>query len=201
MTHTPGVIIYFDMDGVLADFEAGKDLLLGAKSPELNQPRDRLTAAQQAVKDKMWAQVEAHPSFFLDLPPLADGVALYHALSPYKRVILTASPEFSGVESSSFKGVVAQKFSWCQKHLGSIEQADFICTLSHLKQEYKGRHGGFLHVLIDDRFVNCQAWQQAGGVSIVYNPKSLQPTLNALESMGISPVGYSPLPHYQESPF
>ena len=65
--------IYFDMDGVLADFEGGVKMLTGQG---FGQPGDRPTKQDEA----MWAAIKEVPHFYDKLEPLVAGVTAFRAV-------------------------------------------------------------------------------------------------------------------------
>jgi hypothetical protein len=90
--------VFCDLDGVLVDFDAGVNKLLG-KSPD------------QVPPSRLWPAIHGAPHFYRDLPWTADGEELWEALrsSPVTLNVLT------GVSARG--GIVQDKYEWCQREL------------------------------------------------------------------------------------
>lgn len=69
-------MIFLDLDGVMADFDAHFPATFGL---------DHRSLADEA----MWAQINAHPSVFRDLPPMPGALDFYREIEPLGPVILT----------------------------------------------------------------------------------------------------------------
>ena len=72
---------------------------------------------------------------------------------------------------------------WIQNH---IEQPDEIIVTGRKETYAKDKGTGTPNILIDDRPVNIQRWQGAGGYGILYqaNRDSLEKVKNGLEAYG-----------------
>ncbi len=149
--------IYFDMDGVLADFERGVKELAGFE----------MTAADQDSKTKeedeaMWAAIREVEHFYDKLKPLPNGFEAFRAVSlayPGIIEILTGIPKQK-------RGIVTageDKISWVRRVLG-----DNIPVHIVYKEEKKNYCNGKEYVLIDDRGANIEEWEQNGGSGILY---------------------------------
>jgi 5'(3')-deoxyribonucleotidase len=113
--------IYFDMDGVFVDFvgEALKVHGLPFSDPWPLVPNDPLgrrmdiEAAYGLSHDDFWAPINAiGPEFWLNLPPLEDGLALYEQLTKKYLVLVCTTPARDASSSSG-------KILWLQRHFGS----------------------------------------------------------------------------------
>lgn len=166
-----------DLDGVLCDFEAGVQLLLGKKPDEVEAR-------------EMWTTLASAPAFYASLPWMPNGKELWQALDVYKPAILTGVP--NGAWAS------LQKREWCAKELG--ENTQVITCKSKDKHLYVNpqieevRMGPLPHIeegvrkesvggevegggkkeesqckiLIDDSIKLKEAWEREGGVFIHY---------------------------------
>ena len=137
--------LYLDLDGVMADFDAHFPATFGLNHREM-------------ADDAMWATINAHPSYFRDMPPMDGAVAFFRAL-PVEPIILTACPK------SNYAHVAQQKREWVREHLST----DVIVL-----PVMGGRHKPlFMHaegdVLIDDWRKNIEAWKaaRAGSASCI----------------------------------
>lgn len=139
------VRLYFDLDGVMADFDAHFPATFGLDHRGL-------------ADDAMWATINAHPSYFRDMPLCAGAKVFFDRISWMEPIILTACPR------SNYAHVARQKRAWVREHLSST------CTVLPVMG---GRNKGlFMHavgdILIDDFERNTKAWEEEGGVAILH---------------------------------
>ncbi|WP_296815841.1 hypothetical protein [Brevundimonas sp.] len=134
--------IYLDCDGVLADFDAGAEAVLGM-TPDRFERRFGL--------GRFWARLASAPDFFDTLPLLPDAMELYEAVRRTDPVILTGLPRGKWAEP--------QKRRWAARHFPGVE---VITTSAALKREHC--HPG--DALVDDRDKYRHLWESEGGVFI-----------------------------------
>lgn len=134
--------LYIDLDGVLADFDAGYERLTGARP-------------DKAKDDVDWVAVAAAGTFYLDLPPTIDYAALWARVSRYDPIVLTGVPR-------SVPDAAAQKLLWVRRWLG--QRTIMIPTRS----AEKAKHARPGDVLIDDWEKHRSRWEDAGGVWITH---------------------------------
>eukprot|EP00979_Chaetoceros_neogracilis_P001608 scaffold279_cov246-Chaetoceros_neogracile.AAC.1 len=167
--------IYCDLDGVLADFNAGVKKINRGRGP------DDLNSKQ------LWGSISNANGFFQNLPWMEDGKRLWSAIvsDGHTPDILTGVP--------FVKGCREQKFAWCKKGLkdafgqeqkvfnhvdyaapkkkhervkGSMRTGDNVVNVitcwskSKYCESKKGR------VLIDDRAELGVKWIEAGGIFV-----------------------------------
>jgi len=90
--------ILCDLDGVLADFNAGVEQLCGKRPHELT-PR------------VLWKKIFGRrKAFFEHLPWTHDGERLWQAIRPLRPDILTGVPRGKAAQD--------QKYAWCKRELG-----------------------------------------------------------------------------------
>ncbi|MCZ4500974.1 MAG: hypothetical protein JWQ74_3529 [Marmoricola sp.] len=135
--------LYLDLDGVMADFDAHFPATFGLDHRSL-------------ADDDMWGQINAHPSYFRDMPPCPGAKAFFDSISWLDPIILTACPK------SNYAHVARQKRAWVREHLS---------TTSIILPVMGGRNKPlFMHapgdILIDDFERNIIAWQDEGGRGI-----------------------------------
>jgi 5'-nucleotidase len=135
--------LYLDLDGVMADFDADFPRCFGVDHRDL-------------ADEEMWGRINAHPSFFRDLPPCPGAIEFFREVEHLQPMILTACPKHD------YANVAGQKRAWVREHLST----DVLVLPTH---------GGkskpfFMHapgdILIDDFDRNCTAWALAGGLAI-----------------------------------
>lgn len=144
--HALGPRIYLDLDGVMADFDAHFRELFGLDNRAM-------------ADDAMWATINAHPTFFFDMPPCPGAIEFFEEIRPLRPTILTASPR------SNFANSARQKRAWVYKHLSG--DTEVIPVLGgRNKPLYMHAPGD---ILIDDFERNTCLWEEAGGVAILHS--------------------------------
>ena len=151
-----GPRLYLDLDGVMADFDAHFPALFGVDHRTL-------------LDDDMWAQINAHASYFRDMPVCPGAKEFFQSIEELDPIILTACPK------SNYAHVARQKREWVREHLSST---------CHVLPVMGGRNKPlFMHspgdILIDDFEKNIKAWQDEGGVGI-HHEGCFQDTQNHL---------------------
>lgn len=143
--------IYFDMDGVLADFDRGVKEILGFS---------------QGWEEFMWDEMKKHPHFYYDLKPIEDAVELFKEV--WKKYgdncqILSAYPKpFRGIDEA-----YNDKILWIKKYLGEGIIANLV---------YREEKVNFIKdsqsVLVDDYDKNIDEWNMKGGTGILFTTAS-----------------------------
>ncbi|ARV77536.1 5' nucleotidase [Sinorhizobium phage phiM5] len=136
--------IFLDMDGVLADFDAGARKALNTD----NTYQWEFQHGQKAF----WGVLDAVPDFFGSLPPMPDMELLWNAVKHLDPIVLTALPRTGADE------VDKQKRQWVHDKLGPHVRVITCQTFE------KPQYCDFGDVLVDDRTVNRAAWEEAGGI-------------------------------------
>lgn len=149
--------IFVDMDGVLADFDAGYEAAFGIK-PSI------------ATDNVDWQMVRDRKNFYRDLPPMSDFAELWAHIEPLYPTVLTGVPW--SVEEAPFN-----KRQWAEKNLGSGIQV--VTCLSKEKYLYC-REGD---ILIDDWEKYRHLWIGAGGRWITH--RSAASTIEELRIIGL----------------
>lgn len=150
--------IYCDMDGVLADFESGYEELTGID-----------LRGEFKKGDDFWDPIKvAGVGFWAGLKWMPDGQELWDYLKPFNPVLLSAPSR----EQSSRIG----KHVWV-KH--KIPGTKLILRYAKQKQELATPES----ILIDDRQVNIDQWEAAGGIGILHT--STANTIQQLQKLGL----------------
>jgi hypothetical protein len=131
--------LFLDLDGVLADFDAGVRATTG-------RPPGDLTSRA------MWKALAAHPDFYGTLDMMADARDLWAFCAPFRPTILTGLPMGRWAEP--------QKRAWVARVLGA--DVPVVACLSREKHRWSGPG----HVLVDDRVSLREAWVAAGGTFV-----------------------------------
>ena len=137
--------LYLDLDGVFADFDAAFPAVFGMDHRSM-------------ADDDMWSRINAHPSFFRDLPLCAGAYAGFRALAEFSPTILTACPR------TNYAEVAGQKRDWVRFHFGSGVTVLPVMG-GHNKPLFMHSPGD---VLVDDYRKNCDAWAKAGGQPVLH---------------------------------
>jgi nicotinic acid mononucleotide adenylyltransferase len=164
-------IVYLDMDGVLADFFGGVEYLFGVDHwKELTN--DKTKDLKKQVIDRITGT-----DFFAVLPkfPTADQlIDMVKKFTGGKFSINTSPLRGDNENSSKYKKI------WISNN---IEQPDEIIVTGRKESYAKDKASGTPNILIDDRPINIQKWQAAGGYGILYqaNRDSLEKVKKGLE--------------------
>ena len=163
--------IYFDMDGVLADFEKGIRELCHMEPQSQNGKRNA------KVDDLMWEAIRNIDHFYehLDLMPGAkDMFDTVYGKYGDRCEILTGIPRPE-------RGIVTSaddKVAWTRRKLSDKVK---IHTVS--RKDKKQYCIGPETILIDDQERTIREWQETGGTGILHrNPEQ---TLAELKQMGV----------------
>lgn len=154
--------IWCDMDGVVADFDRGYELVMGKPLP----PRNLRT------EDLDWDAIRARaPEFFRNLPLMPDAHELWDYIAPRGAKILTGVPAVLSASDN-------QKIDWARDSL-DVPDHRIVCCRANKK---------FLHchpgdILIDDWEKYRPLWERAGGWWITHT--SAASTIKQLKELGI----------------
>lgn len=147
---------FLDLDGVMANFDAGVKALTGGLPHEIH-------------KRDMWKAIARHKTFFEDLELTHDALELYAFLTGTGKpiTILTGLPTMNdGAE---------QKRRWVKKHFGDVP-----CIV--LPSKDKRLHAAPDRILIDDRHDMINGWLEAKGHAILHT--STESTIQQLSAIG-----------------
>ena len=164
-------IVYLDMDGVLADFFGGVEYLFGVDHwKELTN--DKTKDLKKQVIDRITGT-----DFFAVLPKFSTADALIEMVKKFtggKFSINTSPLRGDNENSAKYKKV------WISNN---IEKPDEIIVTGRKESYAKDKASGTPNILIDDRPINIQKWQAAGGYGILYqaNRDSLEKVKKGLE--------------------
>jgi len=164
-------IVYLDMDGVLADFFGGVEFLYGVDHwKELTN--DKTKDLKKQVIDRITGT-----DFFAVLPKFDTADALIDMVKKFTggKFSINTSPLRGDHENSA-----KYKKVWISNN---IEQPDEIIVTGRKESYAKDKGTGTPNILIDDRPINIQKWQAAGGYGILYqaNRDSLDKVKKGLE--------------------
>lgn len=147
--------IYFDMDGVLVDFDWGVENLCRIK-PEVQGH------ASKGYDEHLFSVMATVPHFYAQLPPMEETVSIVKEL--YEKYgdrveILTGIPR----PERNIKDAKEDKIEWIRKHVS----AD-ITINAVLRAEKKDFCKDRRSVLVDDFEKNIKEWRNLGGTGILF---------------------------------
>ncbi len=138
-------VIYFDMDGVLADF-------------------DKSVKEKKHIDELPWLNI---PHFFRDLEPIGnpDQTILRLQQLDFEVFILTK------VEQRDHLERVFDKMKWVAKHIPSISLDRLICVPIHHDKSSYLKSPIDRSLLLDDYKGNLLLWKKEGGISVKFGNK------------------------------
>lgn len=153
---------YLDMDGVVADWNAGVKDVLGYAKKDAN--------AHYSNED--WDKIKQNARMYRDLPVMIDAEALVNLARQFRDKLgwnlafLTAVPKGNDVHWAFYDKVL-----WAQKHFPDIPV--------HFGPYAKDKH---IHckpgdILVDDRHSNISEWKAAGGIGVEVDSDDLNDTI------------------------
>ena len=149
--------LFLDCDGVLADFDAGVERLLGMGAKEYER-RHSLGA--------FWGKLAKAPDFYARLPLIADARLLFEAVEHLHPTVLTGLP--------LGKWAAPQKLAWVEQHFPGTP---VITCMARDKHRFMDPGD----VLVDDR-ENHRATYEAHGVIFVHH-RSARDSLRELAAI------------------
>ena len=168
--------VYLDMDGVLADFFGGVEKMYGVEHWK-QLTNDKTKDLKKEVIDRITGS-----DFFATLPKFPTADALIDMVKKFTggNFSINTSPLRGDHENSA-----KYKKLWISNN---IEKPDDIIVTGRKESYAKDKGTGTPNILIDDRPVNIQRWQAAGGYGILYqaNRDPLSKVQEALEKYGKS---------------
>ncbi len=166
--------VYLDMDGVLADFFGGVEKMYGVEHWK-QLTNDKTKDLKKEVIDRITGT-----DFFATLPKFKSADALIDMVKEFTggKFSINTSPLRGDHENSA-----KYKKVWIQNH---IEQPDEVIVTGRKESYAKDKGTGAPNILIDDRPVNIERWQGAGGYGILYqaNRDQLSKVKKALDNYG-----------------
>jgi len=169
-------VVYIDMDGVLADFFGGIEKLYGVGHWKELSKDNKLDLKQEVINRITGTD------FFATLPEFPDAdqlIAMVKKFTGGSFSILTSPLRGDHEVSTKYKKI------WINQHIENPAQT----IVTGRKESYaKDKASGTPNILIDDRPVNIERWQNAGGYGILYqaNRDSLDIIQTALKQYGQS---------------
>ena len=162
---TSNVVIYCDMDQVLADFLGGAEKVIGEP---FESNSDRYT------KDEMKAMIVAKKDFWHTLPWLEGGRNLWKVISKIPDTPIHILSAYASWDPNCKAG----KRAWLKKNLKPSPSRIFLVKRAE-KQNFAEKNA----ILIDDHPKNIKEWTSAGGKGVLHINTST--TIAKLKKLGI----------------
>lgn len=167
-------IIFCDMDGVIADFDAGVVKISGGKTPAQFDAENN--------SEGMWNIIKQQPNdgidFWANLPKMEGADTLWKFINSLGYTVKILSS--TGSRYSKSNSAQIGKLKWLQTHVVPVpsEENTILVDSSDAKQQYA--HGPN-YILIDDFASNISQWRAAGGTAIEH--KNVNKTIAELKSI------------------
>ena len=162
--------IYFDMDGVLANFDKGVEELAGFSIVKQD-------VAEKMADEEMWHKIKEVEHYYDRLELMPGAEEMFHTIyDKYKEKceILTGIPK----PRRGILHAAEDKTKWVRRLLSK----DIVVNIC-FKEEKKNLCTGPDCILIDDLPPNIAAWKERGGTGILH--KSAEETMEQLRDMGV----------------
>jgi len=166
MTNT----FYLDMDGVIADWDAGAAEILGGPL------REKLLNGHYKNTAEEWLKLRSHDRMYRDLPLMPHALELVALARSYRDQLgwelkfLTAVPKNDDMPWAFY-----DKCMWALARFPDIP----VMFGPHSTDKYKHCKPG--DILVDDRSDNCASWRAAGGLAVHVRSHDIAP---AIEQVG-----------------
>jgi len=156
--------IYFDMDGVLANFD-----VMCPNNKDLNHPSEDLSPEKRAAKKLFWQEIEKQPNFWRDIPVIENTEYLLTTASDVGEIfVLSKAPRaekfIGGQKYVEF--VAKEKRKWIASNLSRFFDAKHVIICNG--QKGKVMQPNNQDVLVDDRQENITEWESHGGVGVLF---------------------------------
>jgi len=150
------MIIYLDMDDVVADWRTAAEDFLQLKFPNGDQ--------WARIPDDKWAELKRQSRFYRHLPLKEHaGHLVDYCLQAKSRGIVDDVRFLSAIpHNNDMPWSIQDKVWWAHEHFPGVPV--FLGPYSHDKHV----HCQPGDILIDDRTSNCMEWENAGGHAHIY---------------------------------
>lgn len=171
--------LFLDMDGVQADFftqwAQWHNQKFGQSHVERYKDIGSKEQREQSIIELSAEGPEFIEQFFATLPPLPGGKKLVAWLRANKIPFTVLSAPLRGMHEPSIAG----KRTWLDQHNpGSSGSAIFTGDKARLAQR-----GGRPNVLVDDYKKYVSAWNEAGGIGILYRDANVDSAIEQLSKI------------------
>ena len=163
---TPNVVIYCDMDQVLADFLGGAEKLIG-------EPFEA-KSGDQHTQDEKKAMIVAKKGFWNNLSWHEGGRNLWKVITKNPNNTVHILSAYASWDPNCKPG----KKAWLKKNLKPSPSRIYLVRRAE-KQNFAEKNV----ILIDDHSRNIKEWSSAGGEAVLHINTST--TISKLKKLGI----------------
>jgi hypothetical protein len=168
--------IYLDIDRVRADFEKGAHKILKSNGYPLWLD-ESWNEFDEFQKDEIrWSLIALQEDFWETLPTARESKKLFRFVEPYKPNILSVIDKRQSTLSRQAKP------AWLQEKFGNKAFYDIYLVDDLVKSSLAINIHGRPNVLIDDSELNCQIFEECGGLAIHH--ESVGKTITQLKKLG-----------------
>lgn len=149
-------MIYLDMDGVLADFDAMLEVFYNKPVGEI--PPD--------TWNDFWNRDCVRHDLFRGFKPIDEGLQLLLILREAGADVTVLTSTGGGINHLD---IAAQKLSWLRVHAPDHERLKPYGVAFCLNTVNKAMYAKPGYVLVDDRKKVCDAWRERGGIAFQFD--------------------------------
>ena len=165
--------IFFDMDGVLADFDKFVNTVLNDNG--VNKPSKYLTEDEKVKKAMFWTKIiTKYPKCWLDFELIAGIKEIIENLSKQKNIVLYILSSIPSLkhklleqfDTENYQNIVKNcKIEWLKKNnLYNYFKKIFLVDNDKINYMINGEK----NILIDDRQANINDWKSNEGIGILF---------------------------------
>lgn len=171
---------FLDMDGVLADFEAQAQKMLGFSVESFkNIMTPQLTTEQRVKRNKLFHTCDYVDEFWSTMPAMRNALQLYNnCQNKYDEVFVLSRFVPPEANPERLEVVRRLKKEWFKKHIDPNFEDEKIIVTDLSKEKFIDKNNDC--ILIDDMIYNCAHFEAAGGKSILYTPEFINCDLTLL---------------------
>lgn len=175
--------IYFDMDGVLADFDLAA-IPFSQGRTDLNNQGKLMTRDALDAKKSRWQRIEEARDFWANIPVMKSIEKMLDAAQNYGELfVLTSVPSAKNFVAGTLyvDFIESEKRAWVARYLSKYFTPKNVIVTRIAKERLI--HPTQNDILIDDRVGNVADWMAAGGRGIVF--KTPEQTIKDLTLLGL----------------
>lgn len=165
--------IYFDVDGVLADFDLKANEIrkkLNIENIDFNKKNNQLTEKEIELKQFFWCELLNYKDFWIELPLMPKAKELYDFCKKnFAHIkILTATPRKYSEEIK--QKISKDKKNWILKNIDNKINKNDIITITKIgeKKSFYLTDNPKNCILIDNAEFNIKDWEEKKGIGFLF---------------------------------